>query len=159
MQRRAFLASSALAFLAGCTASTTSTAIVTATAAADLKLIADACLPLATAIAGTAGVSPGMVEQINVDVAQLEAAAVAVQPGVAVAIAAPSVSSVASVLSHILAMLSGFALPSNVTAILTAAQTLLPLVEAAVGIAVAVAARAGTMTPDQARAVLASGLR
>lgn len=159
MHRRALLAASALALMSGCAMSNTSANAVTATAAADLKLIADACLPLATALADMSGVAPSVVMQINADVAQLEAAAAVVQPGVAVAIAAPSVSTVASTVSSIITMLSGMTLPASITQILTAAQTLLPLVEAAVGIAMAVAVRTTAMTPDQARGVLATGLR
>lgn len=158
MHRRAFLASSALAFLTGCAASTTSANSVPVTAAADLKLIADACLPLTAAIASMASVPPALVTQINSDVAQLEAAAAAVQPGIAVVVAAPRVSTVASAISSIVTALSVVSLPANVTQILTAVQTLLPLVEAAVGIAVALASRTNVMTPEQARTVLTAGL-
>jgi hypothetical protein len=52
--------------------------------------------------------------------------------------------------------LGSFSLPASIQTLLTAAQTLLPVLETAVGIAVAVAATPGGMTADQARAILAA---
>lgn len=158
MHRRSVLATiPAIAVaLAGC-ASTNSTATISNEAVTDLNLIATALEPLGDTVATMAGATPAIVAQVNTDVAQLAAAAQAVAPGISTAVAQPSVMTVASALQAIVNALQGFALPANVQSVLTAAEALLPLVQMAVGIAIAVAApKAGAMTPAQARVVLAA---
>jgi starvation-inducible outer membrane lipoprotein len=138
--------------LAGC--ATAPAATISNEAVTDLNLIASAFQPLGDAVASMAGATPAVIAQVNTDIAQLEAAALAVAPGVSTAVAQPSVATVGSAFQSILAALQGLTLPSNIQAVLMAAETLLPLIQAAVGIAVAVGASETAMTPDQARLVL-----
>jgi hypothetical protein len=159
MYRRTLLSSLALACItAGCSSinSGGTGATVTTAAVNDAQLIVAALTPLGNQIATMSGVTPALVAQIDAEVAQAEAALPVIQPGVAQAVAAPSVTTIGSVVSSVVSALQGFALPDNVKDVLAAVQTLLPLVEAAVGIAIAVAAKPGAMTPGQARAVLAT---
>jgi hypothetical protein len=157
MNRRSLLASIAplatLAVLGGC-ATTTPTATISNEAVTDLDLIASAFEPLGDAVASMAGATPAVIAKVNTDIAQLEAAASAVAPGVSTAVAQPSVTTVGSAVQSILTALQGLTLPTNIQAVLTAAETLLPLIQAAVGIAVAVGAPTAAMTPDQARLIL-----
>jgi hypothetical protein len=155
MNRRALLASSvAVLGLAGCATTTTST--VAATVVSDAGLIADGLLSLLTSVGSIVGITPATVAAIGNYVAQAKAAAATIVPTITAALAAPSVQTIGSAVSSIMSALGSFSLPASIQTLLTAAQTLLPVLETAVGIAVAVAATPGGMTADQARAILAA---
>lgn len=145
--------------LAGCANIKTASDVVSQQTFNDVKLLADAFTPIATQVATLAGAGPAVSAKIVELVGQIEAAAATIQPGLAIAVAQPAVSTIGSVINQIGATLSQVpGLPATIQTILTAAQSLLPLIEAAVGIAVALGAsqRLGTMSPSEARVVLRS---
>ncbi len=98
-------------------------------------------------------------QQTAVDdaVSALQAAATAVAKATTTTAQQSATQQAVSAANAVLAALAGVkSLPQNVTTILTAAQVLLPTIEALAGLPVTAAASAISMTPDEASTVLSA---
>lgn len=98
-------------------------------------------------------------QQVAVDdaVTALQAAATAVAKATTATAQQSATQQAVSAANAVLAALAGVkSLPQNVTTILTAAQVLLPTIEALAGLPVTAAASAISMTPDEASTVLSA---
>ncbi len=98
-------------------------------------------------------------QQVQLDdaITAVQAAATAVAQATTATAQQSATQQAVSAANAVLAALAGVkSLPPNVTTVLTAAQVLLPTIEALAGLPVAVAASATRMTPDEASTILSS---
>lgn len=134
--RRALLRSSALAPVAlavGCS-QLSSAAIALPAIAADFTTVADAVTSILPALSSIAGITTGTIATITGWIGTIEKAAGAVASAASNSAAQPLVTTLMNGVSGVIAALSGVKLPSSVSTILADAQTLLPVITAAVGI-------------------------
>ncbi len=155
ISRRAMLRGASLlvpvAALAGC-----ATAQEAATVTADIANEVQAIGTQVAAVLSAAGLASA--GAIAADVSALSSAASAVVAGLAVTAAQPFVTQVVTAYNQLVKDIGTVTLPSVAT-ILSAAQTLLPEIETAVGLVVALTApRSGMRTMSRAQARTALGL-
>ena len=151
--RRALLSAVAVLPFAGCASFGSGLAAVQSDAALILNGI-NAILP---AIQSFPGVPSTLGAVVGAYIARAQAALAALRIATTAAGATPSVQSIEAAVNGIVLALGqfGVALPAPFGTYLIAAETLVPIILAAVGVSAPAAAMAGAMTPDQARAVLA----
>lgn len=153
VRRRLFilgLAALPAATLAGCASGP---AVAPATIN-DINLIATALKSLMPQLGLVAGLSTTAIDIATRAIVDLQSAADAVATADTTAAAQPLVVRIASDMSAIIGALSAAELPEALSRALQAASVLLPIIEAAVGLAAPAGAGIGTMTPVQARAAL-----
>jgi hypothetical protein len=98
-------------------------------------------------------------QQVQIDdaITAVQAAATAVASATTATQQQSATQQAVAATNAVLAALAGVkSLPPNVTTVLTAAQVLLPTIEALAGLPVTVAATATRMTPDEASTILSS---
>lgn len=131
-------------------------------AVSDLQLIAQSFTAALPAFSRIVGINSQSLSQIQSWIANITAAASGIASAANAAAAQPFVQQVESDLNAIVGALSGLPLPAPISTVLAAAGVLLPVVEAAVGLALPPSSPARSlaarrpMTPDQARAALRS---
>lgn len=145
------LAALPVAPLVGCVSGAPS---VPPAALSDLNLIADALEALMPQLGLVSGLSAAAINTATQAITDLQAAADAVAAADTIAAARPIVARIASDVSAVIGALSAANLPEALTRALQAASVLLPIIEAAVGLAASAGAGISTMTPAQARATL-----
>ena len=105
-------------------------------------------------------ISPSEAVSLDAALVDVNTAAGALAKNTSITAAKGTVNQLAAAANVVLSATAGIAtLPAADRDLLHAAQTLLPVVEAAVGIVVPAAATEMSMTPEQARAVLAHARR
>lgn len=153
MHRRTLLAGAtalAATTLAACATGTPTPATV----AQDVTLIATAFTKVLPNFVSIAGISSATTATVNQAIVDLQAAAAAVSGADTTVSAQPVVARVEADVGAVIAVLAGLPLPGPISTVLEAAAVLLPVIEAAVGIAAAAGTAPGTLTPAQARAAL-----
>lgn len=154
--RRLLLTTAPIALLAGC-ANLGKIVDAAPTIASDAQLIADALEAILPTIKTLVGISQKTYDKIAAVVASIKSTASALASSSTASSAASLVSSLVSGVASVVAALGGVAMPSWITVALDAAGALLPILEAAVGIAKApTAALAPAMPPAEARRILAA---
>lgn len=140
--------------VAGCTVSSGLT--LSTQTAGDVVNVAAGVSSVMVLIAQSSGMAPEIVAKVANLVAKVRAAAATIVPGMLRAVAVPSVLTISQSVDDLITLLAGLpSVPEKVLQVLRATQTILPLVEAAVGVSFSSAARVPTQTtPDQARSVL-----
>lgn len=141
----------ALAPLAACAGQTPTT--IAASVVKDISLLSVGFTALLPTLSTVPGVATPILTEIAAYIAKAEVLAQSVSGTITVATAQPIVSQIETYFNEALALLGTVPLPANVTLVINAVKTILPIVEVAVGIATASVAKTG-LTPDQARAVL-----
>lgn len=137
-------------------------ASISADAVADIKLIGSGLTGALSEFESITGLDANTVAAITTDISKIEAAALGIATTVETNIALPVVQQIGLDFAALQSALSGFNVPPAVTNILKAVATLLPYVEAAVGILtnVTVSAAAGSgLTENEARATLAAQVK
>jgi len=161
MNRRDFVRALALAPIAGATACSmsggTSTIDLTQIAG-DVADITAGLTALAATPAIQAALSPATLQTLTTALSEAKAMAAQIS-GATTAVALPTaqgwVQTLANDVSTMLALVNAVpGLPPQVSSVVTAIQTLLPLVEVAVSLASTAAVAATPMTPTQAREIL-----
>lgn len=122
--------------------------------AADVAAIADGLAGVLPSLGQVSGIDAGTVAKVGGYVADLQKVAATLAGAGTTAEAQPLVKQVEQFVNAIAGALAGLALPPPIGPAITAASVLLPVIEAAVNLAVPAAAPAGAMTPDEARAIL-----
>ena len=122
----------------------------------DVNIIASGVSAILPGLSALGSVGSGVASAVGALVADAKSAAGAVSTALTTVAAAPFVSTVSADIKAVTTALSGVSLPSSIAGVLAAAKSLLPLVESAVGIATAVLAEPGGMSPEEARMVLAA---
>lgn len=120
----------------------------------DINLIATALKALMPQLGQVAGLSAAAMDTATQAIMDIQAAADAVTTADAIAAAQRLVVRIASDVSAVIDALSAAELPDALGRALQAASVLLPIIEAAVGLAAPAGAATGVMTPAQARAAL-----
>ena len=158
MNRRSLLATSAMlasgAALVACSLTTTQIATVSAQVVSDAKLLGNGLTALIGAFGSLNVIPANVVTTIDSDLSQALTAASSVSSAMTQAVAGTVINQVAAGFSAALTVISSYQLPSSMQTIIAAIQTLLPLVEAAVGLLTAPKLASTGMTPTQARAIL-----
>ena len=144
------LAALPAATLAGCA----SGPAVAPTTISDVNLIATGLKALMPQLGLVTGLSTTAIDTATQAIVDLQSAADAVATADTIAAAQPLVVRIASDVSAVIGALSAVELPDALNRALQAASVLLPIIEAAVGLAAAVGAGIGVMTPARARAAL-----
>jgi hypothetical protein len=135
----------------------TSGATISATVVTDLQLIGSGLQSALTTFGTLTGINSGTLEEIEKDVSSISAAALSVATTVETNIAKPIAQQIATDFAALQGAIGNIALPSILEDILKAVATLLPYVEAGVGILTAAtvgAAEATGLTADEARLIL-----
>ncbi len=127
---------------------------ITPTAINDIGLIAAALKVLMPQLGLVSGLSTAAIDTATQAIMDLQAAADAAATANTIAAARPVVTRIAADVNAVIGALSAASLPDALTHVLQAASVLLPIVEAAVGLAAPAGAGTGVMTPAQARAAL-----
>jgi hypothetical protein len=145
--------------LAGCSSSTTGTVppVTLQTVANDVSLLATGLNNALSQPSVVALIPPTIEPQIKAVLNDLTSVAGTVGSSTSASAAKASVTTVENDVNTIVAALAGLPLPPPAPTILTAAEVLLPVVEAAVGLVVPASAASGAMTADEARMHLAAG--
>lgn len=157
VSRREILGLLAVAPIAGCTASSTTTAnTIAQQVVSDVGLIATGLQAALPGLTTTAGISATTVSKVGGYVSQLQSLASSVTTSLTTTSAQPVIQQVISVIGQIAAV-AGPALPPPWGTAILAAEVLLPVIASAVGIAMAsTSAAAPAMTPSMARTVLSN---
>lgn len=150
--RRALFATFALVTLAlaSCTPSQLQSTLKQA--ASDASIIATGLKNALPQLAAIQGMPAGTIAKAGVLVSDIQSVAAAINASTSASAALPSVQQLEADVNTLVSTLASFPLPPPVSTILQATSVLLPVIEIAVGLAVT--PHAGTMTPDEARAVL-----
>lgn len=120
----------------------------------DVNLIATALRALMPQLGLVTGLSTTVIDTATQAIVGLQSAADAVATADTLAAARPIVVRIASDVSAVISALSAVELPEALSRALQAAAVLLPIIEAAVGLAAPAGAATSAMTPAQARAAL-----
>lgn len=152
MLRRAILA--APLAVAACSGAPMPPTQTIAVVAQDVQIIADGLSRAMTQIAalGVKGLTPALLDICQSALSGISSVAKAIGATTSVADAQPLVVRVEGYVNSFVGALSLLPLPAEIKTALVAATVLLPVIEAAVNIAVPAASTA--MTPDQARTAL-----
>ena len=152
MNRRTLLVAAALLPVAGCAQIN----LTPSSLASDAALIVNGINTVAKNYAAGFGLPANTVNQIQGWAAAASKAASDISATISTASSLTNVQAIATALNGIVGVLATVpVLPPVVTAALTAAQVLLPVIESLVGITVPAGAAPAGMTPDAARAYLA----
>lgn len=152
MNRRTLLVAAALLPVVGCAQIN----LTPSSLASDAALIVNGINTVAKNYAAGFGLPANTVNQIQVWAAAASKAASDISATISTASSLTNVQAIATALNGIVGVLATVpVLPPVVTAALTAAQVLLPVIESLVGITVPAGAAPAGMTPDAARAYLA----
>ena len=143
--------------LAGCSSSPSTTTTTLLTVANDVSLLATGLNNALSQPAVVALIPPTIEPKIQAALDDLTNLAVTVAKSTSSTATQASVTTVENDVNTIVAALAGLPLPPPAPTILTAAEVLLPVIEAAVGLLVPPSAAVGGMTPDEARIHLAAG--
>ena len=143
--------------LAGCSSSTSTTPTTLQTVANDVSLLATGLNNALSQPSVLALIPPTIEPNISAALADLTTLATTVANSTSSTATQASVTTVENDVNTIVAALAGLPLPPPAPTILTAAEVLLPVIEAAVGLVVPPSAAVGGMTPDEARIHLAAG--
>jgi len=145
--------------LAGCSSSTTGTVplVTLQTVANDVSLLATGLNNALSQPSVVALIPPTIEPNIKVALDDLTSLASTIAASTSAGATKASVTTVENDVNTIVAALAGLPLPPPTPTILTAAEVLLPVIEAAVGLVVPPSAAVGGMTPDEARIHLAAG--
>jgi len=145
--------------LAGCSSSTTGTVppVTLQSVANDVNLLATGLNNALSQPSVVALIPPTIEPKIQAALADLTSLASTVAASASSGATQASVTTVENDVNTIVAALAGLPLPPPAPTILTAAEVLLPVIEAAVGLVVPPSAAVGGMTPDEARIHLAAG--
>ena len=156
MDRRSLLRSVLMAApvvaLAGCTSA--EIAKVTNTVVTDAKLLSNGFEAMLTSLASVGAIPQSIVSAVDSYLAKALSFASSINADMTQNEAAGPVAQIGSAVSSVITGLAAYKLPANVEAVLKAIQTLLPVIEAAVGLLGSTAVATG-LTVAQARAVLA----
>lgn len=129
------------------------------TVVSDVQLIGNALSASLPALAVVSGLSASAVSSIQAAIGQIGTIGQQIVAGMTVAQGQPLVQQIETDFGTVLGIVSGLPLPGGISQVIAAVQILLPVVEAAVGMAVAAGAPAGAMTPAKARLILATAAR
>jgi len=135
----------------------TSGATISATVVTDLQLIGSGLSSALSTFSALTGINSGTLATIEKDVSAISTAALSVATTVETNIAKPIAQQIATDFASLQANLASVTLPSILDDIVKAVATLLPYVEAGVGILTAStvgAAEATGLTADEARLIL-----
>jgi hypothetical protein len=135
----------------------TSGATISATVVTDLQLIGSGLQSALTTFGTLTGINSGTLAEIEKDISSISAVALSVATTVETNIAKPIAQQIATDFAALQGAIGNIALPSILEDILKAVATLLPYVEAGVGILTAAtvgAAEATGLTADEARLIL-----
>jgi len=141
----------------GVIACSSGSSVTEASVANDISLIANGFNNALSQPAVVAVIPPAVLPKIQAALADLMTVAAAVKADPASAMSKGTVATVEADVNTIVGALAGLDLPPPAPTILAAATVLLPVIEAAVGIAVPAAAHKSTMGVEAARAHLSSG--
>lgn len=155
--RRLFAALLFAPALAMFACSTTSVTAALKQAASDANIIATAISNALPQLATVQGIPPDSLTKAASFVVDIQRAAAAISAASTAADAQPSVQQLEAGFNALVGVLATLPLPPQVATVIQAANVLLPVIEIAVGMAVT--PKAGAMSPDQARAVLAVSVR
>ena len=156
LRRSLMITAGACAALALAACSTAQAQKIEAQAVADLGLVATGLETFSPLLAAIPGAPAGAITDAEAIIAEISAAAATVTSTTTEVAAQPIVSQIEGYFNSLLSIVSGISLPASAAKYLTAAKTLLPLIEAAVGLAIAVGVPSTGMPPAEARAILAS---
>jgi hypothetical protein len=149
MNRRGFLTAIMVAAVAGCA---TSSGDVPATVASDAALIA-------SGLAGAFKNIPAVPSNVPAALADLATAAQALDAADTASAARPLVERIITDVAAVVTATAGMPLPAPIAEALAAAQVLLPVIEAAVGMIANATAEHVGMTPGEARLILRAAAR
>lgn len=141
--------------LAGC--STTSTPTAVQTAAADVGDIASGLAAIVPQLGSVTGLSAANQQTIETAVDDLQSAATALQSASSITAAQPLVERVEADVNAVVDALAGMSLPGTIGEVVDAAAVLLPVIETAVNLVAASTTPTAsdvTMTPGQAILIL-----
>lgn len=134
-------------------------ATISAAVVEDIQLIGSGLSGALSGFETITGISPAAVAKIEGYVTAIEAGAASVATTVAANVAKPIATQIATDFSALETALGGITLPAVIQSVLSAVKTLLPYVEAGVGILTAASVKAAEetgMTVDEARLILAA---
>ena len=160
MNRRQFLASTALTLVGGALVACTQTQLNAgvAKAAADVTLISDTFITIVPQLATIEGVTPAVQAKVTNAVTQLEGLAKQLTVVSTATQAQPLMLQVESDVNTVVTTLATLPIPGPIGTQLKAAAVLLPLAELAIGLVTntgkAMSAAGGGMSPAEARRVL-----
>lgn len=157
ISRRALLGATSGAILIGLGACTAAQIIaVTKQVADDTSLVASGLQKALPLIAAIAGIPAPTVTLVTGIVTGIVTAASVVASAIDTPTAQKAITQVVGGVSSITQALSAFSMSAALSDVLSAAESLLPGIQQAVGLAPAASASFKAMSPDQARIVLAS---
>lgn len=104
-------------------------------------------------------IAPSDMSRVQAALADLSSVSATLADAPSASAAKPSVAQLVADTNVVVAATARLPLPPPMPAVLQAANVLLPVLEAAVGLPVAASAAANTMSPDSARLVLAATAR
>ena len=135
-------------------------ATVAATVVSDIKIVGSALTGALADFENITGLDAALVAKVQSTVASIEAGALQVVVGIETNIAAPIVTQIANDYSVLQSALSGISLPTALANILKAVTTLLPYIEAGVGILTAANSKASsTVAASEATGLSAAEAR
>lgn len=123
-------------------------------ALSDLNLIANALKALMPQLGVVSGLSAAAINTATQAIMDIQTAADAAATADTIVAARPLVIRITTDVNSVVDALSAVSLPEGFTRTLQAASVLVPIIEAAVGLAIPAGTEAGAMTPPQARAWL-----
>lgn len=133
---------------------------VTAQVVSDINVIADGVAAILPGLSAVGSVGAAIASAVGALVSDAKGAASAVSTAITTVAAQPFVSTVAADITAAITAVKSITLPSGITNILSAAQSLLPFVQQAVGLGQtlisAIPLAGPAMSPDAARAILAA---
>ena len=121
----------------------------------DVNIIANGVAAVLPGLSAIGAVGAGVSNAVGSLVNDAKQAASAVTTAITTVAAQPFVAQVGSDITATVTALKGIALPTSISGVLQAAQSLLPVVQTAVGLLASVPL-AGGMDPNAARAILAA---
>jgi hypothetical protein len=156
MSRRAFLGTTSTLVLGATVAACTSAQIqgVATAVVSDADLIDTGLQGAFKTIASVSKIAPATVTAVNTALGDIDIAVKAVAGSLTNAAAQTPVQNLVAAVTALGAALTGVTVPVSMQSALTAAETLLPIIAQAVGLAMTFAAPHNGMTPDAARKVL-----
>jgi hypothetical protein len=160
--RRVIAAALAAAALSACTLAQQPNASASLVrAAADVALIAKGLRAVVPELGGVAGLDAATVTKIDRAIGDIEQVATAIGKAQTTTAARPLVAEVEDDLGVVTDALAGLKLPGKAGEAIAAAETLLPIVEVAVNLALPARARlaSGALAPGEARHILAGAAR
>jgi hypothetical protein len=125
----------------------------------DVQLFASGVSKLLPIVSTLTGIQPAEVVSITTLINQIDTAAAGISSTITTTAAQPIIAQIGGYFNELLVLLPvlGVVLPPPIPEIIAAAKVLLPYIETAVGMLVAVSATPGAMSVEQARTVLAGG--